>query len=44
MLVSFTFEIDNKIKDKIEELSIAEDRSIAAQLRVILDEYFEKKK
>ena len=44
MLVSFTFEIDNKIKDKIEVIADAEDRSIAAQLRVILDEYFEKKK
>ena len=42
MLVSFTFELDSKIKDKIEEIAVSEDRSIAAQLRVILDDYFDK--
>ena len=44
MLVSFTFDVDSKIKDKIEELAVKEDRSLSAQLRVILDEYFEKRK
>jgi predicted transcriptional regulator len=44
MLVSFTFEIESKIKDKIEEIATKEDRSMAAQLRVILDDYFENKK
>ncbi len=44
MLVPFTFEIESKVKDKIEELAITEDRSMAAQLRVILDEYFSKKR
>ena len=44
MFVSFTFDVDNKIKDKLEELALKEDRSLSAQLRVILDEYFERKK
>ena len=44
MLVSFTFEIDDKIKDKIEAMAKPQERSIAGQLRLILDEYFEKKR
>lgn len=44
MLVSYTFEIDNKIKDKIEEIAVEEHRTIAAQIRLILENYLEEKK
>ena len=39
MLVSYTFEIDDKTKEKIEKHAKDESRSLAAQIRIALDEY-----
>jgi len=44
MFVSYTFEIEEKTKDKIEKLAKEEGRSIASQMRIVLDEYVEKLK
>ena len=43
MLVSYTFEIDDKCKDKIEKEAKESGRSLASQMRIILEEYLEKK-
>lgn len=42
MLVSYTFEIDDKTKDKIEKLAKDEGRSLASQIRIALDQYVEQ--
>lgn len=42
MLVSYTFEIEEKTKDKIEKLAKEESRSLASQIRIALDEYADK--
>lgn len=42
MLVSYTFEIDDKVKDKIEKVARDEGRSLASQIRIALEEYTEK--
>lgn len=42
MLVSYTFELDEKTKDKIEKLAKEEGRSLASQMRILLDEAAEK--
>ena len=39
MLVAYTFEIEEKTKEKIERLAKDEGRSIASQVRIILDEF-----
>lgn len=44
MFVSYTFEIEEKTKDKIERIAKQEGRSIASQMRIVLDEYVEKAK
>lgn len=44
MLVSYTFEIEDKVKDKIERLADEAHRSLAGQIRLILEEYLEKQK
>ena len=42
MLVSFTFELEDKTKDKLEKIASEEYRSLAAQIRLALDEYVEQ--
>ena len=42
MLVSYTFEVDEKTKDKIEKFAKEEKRSLASQMRIALDEYADK--
>ena len=44
MLVSYTFEIEEKTKDKIEKFAKDESRSLAAQIRIALDNYAENLK
>ena len=44
MLVSYTFEIEDKMKDKIERIADESHRSLAGQMRLILEEYLEKQK
>ena len=44
MLVSYTLDIDDKIKDKIERIAVDEHRTLAGQIRLILEEYLEKQK
>jgi predicted transcriptional regulator len=44
MFVSYTFEIDDKIKDKIERIADEAHRSLAGQVRQILEEYIERHK
>lgn len=44
MLVSYTFDIDNKIKDELERISVDEHRTLAAQLRMALEYYLEHRK
>ena len=44
MLVSFTFEIEDKVKDKLERIAKDEHRTLAAQLRLITEEWLEKGK
>lgn len=42
MLVSCTFDIEEKTKLKIEKLAEENYRSLSAQLRMIVEEYLEK--
>lgn len=42
MLVSYTFQIDDFIKDRIEEIAKLENRSLAAQMRIVTTQYVEK--
>lgn len=42
MLVSYTFEIEDKIKDKLEKIASEERRSLASQVRIALEEYVNK--
>ena len=42
MLVSYTFDIDDRIKDKLERQADNGHRTLAAQIRMILEEYIEK--
>lgn len=44
MLNSYTFDIDDKIKDKLERMAIEEHRTLAAQIRMVLEEFLEKNK
>jgi len=44
MLVSFTFEIDDRVKDKLERIAKEEHRTMAAQLRMITEEWLDKQK
>jgi predicted transcriptional regulator len=44
MLNSYTFDIEDKMKDKLERLAVEGHRSLAAQVRMILEEYLEKQK
>ncbi len=44
MLISYTFEIEEKVKDKIEKHAKDEGRSLASQVRIALEEYSEKLK
>ena len=44
MFVSYTFEIEEKIKDKLEKIAVDEKRSLASQMRIAIEEYVEKKK
>ena len=43
MLVSYTFDIDDKIKDKLERMASEGHRTLAAQIRMALEEYIDKK-
>ena len=42
MLVSCTFDIEDKTKDKLEKMAEENYRSLAAQIRMILEEHLEK--
>lgn len=44
MYVSYTFEIDEKIKDKLEKIANEEHRTLASQIRLVLERYLEDKK
>lgn len=44
MLLSYTFEIEEETKNKLEKLAEEEHRSLAGQIRVILETYLEMKK
>ena len=44
MLVPYTFEIDERVKDKLEHLADEGHRTLASQIRMILEEYTEVKK
>lgn len=44
MLVSYTFDVDEKVKDKIEKIAKDQKRSLAAQIRIALDEYLNNEK
>ena len=39
-----TFSFDDKYKIKLEEIASAEHRSLSGQIRLILEEYLDKKK
>lgn len=44
MLVSYTFDIDDKVKDKLEKIANENYRTLAAQIRMTLEESLEKQK
>ena len=44
MLVSYTFDIDDKVKDKLERVANDEHRTLASQIRMILEGWLEKQK
>ena len=44
MLNSYSFDIDDKAKDKLERLAEEGHRTLAAQIRMVLEEYLEKNK
>lgn len=44
MYVSYTFEIDDKVKDKLEKIANDEHRTLASQIRLALESYLEEKK
>ena len=44
MLVSYTFDIDLNVKDKIERVAVDEHRTLAGQIRLILEDWLEKQK
>lgn len=41
MLVSYTFEVEDKVKDRIQEIADLEHRSLASQMRIALEKYIE---
>lgn len=41
MFVSFTFEIDPKMKEKLEEYAEEGHRTVSSQIRMILEEWLE---
>lgn len=43
-LVSYTFEIEESVKEKIEQIAKAEKRSLASQMRIALEKYVENAK
>ncbi len=44
MLISYTFDIEDKTKDKLERLANDGHRTLAAQVRMVLEEYLENQK
>lgn len=44
MLVSYTFDVDDKVKDKLERMAVDEHRTLAAQIRMILEDFLDKQK
>ena len=44
MLVAYTFEIDERVKDKMEKIANDEKRSLASQMRIAIEEYVENHK
>ncbi len=44
MLVSYTFEIDDKLKSKLEKIAEDEHRTLAGQIRAIFEEWLEERK
>lgn len=42
MEVSYTMQIDDKLKSKIEKIAENENRTLAGQIRHILEEFTEK--
>lgn len=42
--ITYTFEMDTKTHAKLKDLAESEHRTIAGQLRLILEEYLEKQK
>lgn len=43
MTTTYTFEIDEKLKDRLEKMAEEGHRTLASQIRMILEEYTEKK-
>lgn len=44
MLNSYSFDIEDKVKDKLERMAEEGHRTLAAQIRMVLEEYLEKQK
>ena len=42
--VSYTFQIDEVLKKRVEKIAEDENRTLAGQIRTILEEYLEKHK
>lgn len=42
MLVSYTFDIEDKVKEKLEGLAEEGHRTLAGQIRMVLEEWLEK--
>ena len=44
MLVGCSFEMENRIKEKLEKIAEEEHRTLSAQIRMILENWLEEKK
>lgn len=44
MLIPYTFEMEEKVRDKIESFAKEEGRSLASQMRIIMEDWVEKLK
>lgn len=44
MYVSYTLDIDDKVKDKLERAADSGHRTLASQIRMILEEWLERQK
>ena len=41
--MSYTFEIEDRVKEKLEKIAGDEHRTLASQIRLALEEYLDKK-